>query len=325
MATDEDVRTARRRGEEEGFATAIAKVRAFTGVQGIEPALDLPEHISYPAYLRALHKRYSQLLQAIQTSDRDIAWLEERFESAIEEHAQLLEERHAERTGRNAIVRAIGTIADKNLPTTRAVRNLEQRLDAEQELLAKQQQIAAELHHEARRVDQWIIAMIESVEEVQAQRRAEEEHRRQVAEWEARDVSPRWCKVYTLEAFIDEDERRQARGWDREADLVVAGADFGYRWHRDADAGPDAEGSWSLHYIRETHETILEYRPLAPSWTEQPSEPIMIWLLGNAIESMEEAEEVFPPIERRQGERNSLALVLDAYSEYARQKKTATA
>jgi len=317
MASEEDVRAAHRRGSEEGYVAAIAEVRTFTGVQGIEPSLDQPEHVAYPNYLRALQESYTRVLWAIESSDRDIARLNERLDDVAEEQEQLLDERQSARAERNVLVRAIGSIGDKNLPVTRAVRDIEQRLEGEEGLLAKRQQIALELREEATRVDRWIATMIEHVEAIKAEREAEEEHRRQVAEWEARDASPRWCSVYSLEAFIDEDERRQARGWDRSESLVVGGADFGYRWHRDADAGPDAEGGWSLHVILETKETILEYR--------QQNQPNTIWLLGNAIESMDEAMKVFPPIEPRQRERNSVALVLDTYAEYASKKAITSA
>ncbi|PPF25872.1 hypothetical protein C5D07_02960 [Rathayibacter tritici] len=168
------------------------------------------------------------------------------------------------------------------------------------------------LDGEIEQVTAWIADMLAAadtikVDQQEAEFRQEAEFWREQERVQAeRDVSPRWCIVYdTLDEFIAEDPRRQARAWTLP---VVAGADFGYDWHRDLDDGPDAPGRWSLHYIQENHETILEYRPLYG--------PVRIWLLGTAMKDLEDAMKVFGPIDTRERrlERNSVAIVLDTYA-----------
>ncbi|PPF66091.1 hypothetical protein C5C18_09770 [Rathayibacter tritici] len=109
------------------------------------------------------------------------------------------------------------------------------------------------LDGEIEQVTAWIADMLAAadtikVDQQEAEFRQEAEFWREQERVQAeRDVSPRWCIVYdTLDEFIAEDPRRQARAWTLP---VVAGADFGYDWHRDLDDGPDAPGRWSLYYI----------------------------------------------------------------------------
>lgn len=114
--------------------------------------------------------------------------------------------------------------------------------------------------------------------------------------------------MFRHEDFTAEDERRCGAFTFKGGLRDVAGADFGYRWRRDVDEQQGIDGRWALHHVLETNETVLEFQPR--------SADSAVWLLGSEIESFDEAMDVFFTLEQRQSERNSIALVLDAYEEH---------
>ena len=299
-----------RRGLDEGTATARRDLRTFTGWRDIVPRLDLAEHEAYPQYLQELQAQRVRLEDAIEMSRAEIERLDDQHTAARDQLNGELRQRRASRDDANILARWAGELGDKRLPAQKEVTAIAGSKEFSLDLLAEQYQWASELDDEIFRVARWLDQLLEHVDNLKETRAAEEARQAEEAERAARDVSPRWCTVYTLDDFIAEDRRRQASGWDLDQGAVVGGLDFGYRWHRDQDLGPDALGEWSLHMIEETSETVLEHRPR--------NGLITVWLLGTAITSRDVALKVFLPIEDRQRERNSLALVLDRYDAYAR-------
>ncbi|HEY8702430.1 MAG TPA: hypothetical protein VIM08_15930, partial [Arthrobacter sp.] len=125
-----------------------------------------------------------------------------------------------------------------------------------------------------------------------------------------RDISSRRFKVFTMSEYLGGDERRRLR-WEG-APEVPGGADFAYHWRRDGDDDPSygsdtRTGNWRAVWIPENQEAAL--------FISTPTRAAEVWLLGNHIRSMDEAMKFFVPVEQRQQERNSIALLMDAYTE----------
>lgn len=308
MATDKDVQDARRTGEQAGFQEAIQQLRSFTGVRyhgdhGLEtlaPDLKLPEHLAYPRYRKDLAALERQLEHETERMKHVVEDTRQKLDATEDQLATNLEERRVARSGNAALVRAAGWVRDQGHPLRTQHKNLEQlwtrRRDHWSAVIADHRKIRDELS----RVDEWLTTTAEQIAAAEDQRATDIENARVEAAAARRDSSPRWCTVLTREEFIAGDERRQARAW--QGSPVVAGADFGYDWRRDSD-DVGGRGIWTLHWIPETQETFFEANDDAGT----------IWILGTGVKSMEEALALYEPLERRQRERNSVGLVLDAY------------
>lgn len=284
-----NLETARREGVAAGRDDAIRKLRAFIGIPGlVQPDLHLPEHLAYPAYERALVELLEERRVALGEWQHEADEHAELARASQVEAAATVRRRREERTDRNALVRAAGAVSDRFVPAHRdAKRHTLNRDDA---LLQVEQsehewiRLGQELHRVHAWLDEMYQAVIDDREAAQAERDAA-----------SRDVSPRHCIVMTLEHFLEADT---ARRFDDELIHMIGGREYGSKWR--SDVTPDA--LWRLHWIKATGESVLEN-----GMTDE------IWLLGNAVHSRKEADAVFATIQSRQGERNSLALVLDAY------------
>lgn len=305
MATNTEIETARSEGFTAGEASAFGRLRTFTGIPDVvEPDPTLPEHLAYPIYERRLRDEIADeraTIERLSDHERDAA---NELHTLVDRSAEQLERRKAGRTG---LVRATGAIADRFHPSHRHVTDARREVEVVQQYLSHHIDLLTVLEAELERVSSWLDELHTAVATGQERRAAEERERAFDAETAARDISPRWCQVYTIASFIAENPEREARAWIGAGRPVVAGADFGCRWRRDNDEVRD-DAQWSVHWIRETNETILELRN-----TRRDE----IWLLGTAITSFDQALEVFAPIEPRQRERNSIALVLDTYADVA--------
>ncbi|WP_420366965.1 hypothetical protein [Curtobacterium sp. L1-20] len=306
MANERDMQSARKAGEVAGFQEAVRQLRAFTGVtydngrENVTPDLELAEHLAYPRYRKDLAMVERELDAE---SDRMRAVVEqgwEQAEAAREALERAITDRRAARSERPAIARAAGWIGDQMLPLKADVKKHEELATRRHD----RQWVVADDHRRVRtelaRVDQWLEATAEQVAAAEAARLQDIEDAKAAAAAARRDSSPRWCTVFTREDFIAGDQRRWAHAWTgREA---TAGTSFGDHWRRDQD-DYNGYGTWSLNWIEENHETFLE----------ADDEVGTIWLLGTGLRSFSDAQALFRPLELRQNERNSIALVLDTY------------
>jgi len=309
MATDKDVQDARKAGEQAGFQQAVRQLRTFTGVKyqgshrldALEPDLDLPEHVAYQRYwsdlVRAeleLEAEAFRMEQVVEDTREDVDALERKLTAD-------LEKRRNDRTGRSGVVRAAGWVKDQAHPLRAELKNLERLLARRQDTWRAVLVDHRNVSDEVAQVSEWLSAAAEQIAASEQERVQAIADARVEAAAARRDSSPRWCTVLTREDFLSEDDRRQAHGWHP---LVAAGIDFSYDWRRDSDdAG--GRGIWALHWIPETHETFLEADDGGHT----------IWLLGTGVRSKEDAMAMFRPLERRRRERNSVGLILDAYSQ----------
>jgi hypothetical protein len=306
MATDRDVQNAKHDGEEAGFERAVRQLRAFTGVtydngkDAVTPDRTLPEHLAYPRYRRNL-AAVERELEARTQRRRDA--VEQAWQAAEEAQGALdeaISERHAERSGRSVVARAAGWIGDQTHPLKAEAKKREDHVTLCRERQATTLDDYRRVRNELERVDQWLTTAAQQVASAEAERLQDIENAKEAAAAARRDSSPRWCTVFTREAFIAGDQRRWAQAWTgRQA---TAGTSFGDHWRRDNDDINDY-GIWSLNWIEENHETFLE----------ADDEAGTVWLLGTGLRSFSDAQALFRSLEHRQKERNSIALVLDVY------------
>jgi hypothetical protein len=303
MTHEDDIRRARREGEAKGTTDTIERLREFTGVLGCKPVLDQPEHLAYIAYERELTARLDKVNAAVERLDSRQVSLSEELDEARIALAEEIDARREERADSNLFVKAKSKLMDLPLREKKRVTDLEAELNF---VIEHQPEAVSETYiyqEELGRVRLWIEELFVAVQAAQAERDARAERLRRDLEEASRDVSRRWCTVYPLRDFVVEDPRRLAFGSVEDDRPVVAGMDFGSRWRRDQE--DVANDRWSLHWIEDTNETILELIS-----TSRPTE---IWLLGKAITSYDRAQEVLGSVEPAMLERNSVALVLDAY------------
>lgn len=91
------------------------------------------------------------------------------------------------------------------------------------------------------------------------------------------------------------------------ATLVLAGGDFGYSWRHDGSDNPgySRPGQWRVSWIGSSGELYAEHR-----------QHDKVWLVGTTpAVAFERAVNWLAPLERRQDERNSLAVLFGAYAE----------
>lgn len=299
---------AREEGYESGRSDTIRRLRAFTGVRPFAPDLDQPEHRAYPEYLAQLTGAHAVARERAEDALAQIRKLVDRIAEAEERERQILVRRREERSTKNPLAQLGGRVGDFALPISKDIRALRKELAKQEAWRTRCLEDAERFGAEASKVARWVDDCMAEMEQAGAVREERAEADRLDVERGDRDVSPRWCRVLRHEDFTAEDPKRCGAFTFAGGLRDVAGADFGYRWRRDVDEQRGVDGRWALHHIQETNETILEFQPRSPGSA--------IWLLGDAIESFDEAMDVFLELEQRQNERNSLALVLDAYEEH---------
>lgn len=309
MATDRDVQDARKAGEQAGFRQAVHQLRAFTGLkyhgahglETLEPDLELPEHVTYPRYWKDLAAVERELEGESSRMEQVVEDTRGKVDDVAGRLANDLDERRGARADRPAVARAAGWVKDQAHPLRADLKNLEQLLTRRQDHWRAVVADHRKVRDEIARVAKWLSAAAEQIAASEQERAQAMAEARVEATAARRNSSPRWCTVLTRHEFLAADERRQAHAWEHP---VVAGADFGYDWRRDSD-DVGGRGIWALHWIPETRETFFEAN----------NEAGTIWILGTGVKSMEEAMELYEPLERRQRERNSVGLILDAYSQ----------
>ena len=308
MATTSDLNRARKEGYDEGYADAIARVRAFTGVDPFAPDLDEPEHVAYPKYLDQLSRARQVAFEGSEDATAEIRRLQDQLARAEGEEGRELRERRDDRAGRNPIVKLTAAVGDKMLPITKEIRHLKRRVAAKEAWRSDCEDRADAFAAEEAKVSQWVDDYLADADRIRLELVERAERERFDQECADRDISPRWCQVLRHEDFTAEGRHRRGAFTFDDGLRDVGGADFGYQWRRDVDELNGLRGRWALHYIPESHETFLEYMPRTKNSA--------IWLLGDAIDSFDEALDLFVPLEPHQSERNSIALILDAYEEH---------
>lgn len=305
MASQNDVNNARQEGYESGRQEALRQLRAFTGTGDLSPDLDEPEHRAYPEYLMRLTEAQQVAVDRAEQAQELIHRLSEQLAAAEIDEQQTLAKRREERADKNLVTWLTSRAGDGALPVAKELRTLRKKLAHQQNLREKFLNAAHRHETEANKVARWVDGCIADMDGLQAMWAERAEAERVEDERERRDTTPRWCHVFRHEDFTGADTRRCGAITFDDGLQDVGGADFGYDWRRDVHGG---EERWALHHILETNETILRQDPQSPGSA--------IWLLGDAITSLDEAMDVFDSIEPRQGERNSIALVLDAYEQH---------
>lgn len=299
MATEQEISDAYEKGLVDGAATERAILRSFTGLRGIlAPDARKPEHEAYLSYER-------ELADKVETVEEELAWtrhlLEQgdaRVDEALTAHTQALAE-HRETHERNLFTRAWGELRKDRLPEKIYLDIMEYQRKELRERIEKLEDILAVMEVELPRVSGWLDQMYATTA-AQRQARATDKERA------ARDVTSRGFLTYQLMDFLEENpERKNPYGPDLPSGLTIGG-----RWRRDGDDewhSGSPTGQWRCTWSRQTKETAV--------WIAGDDNAGEVWLLGAHIESADQAMDLLAPLEKRQAERNSLALVLDAYTD----------
>lgn len=308
MATEHELRVAYEKGAQDGALAERERLRAFTGLNYIAmPKHDVAEHLAYPEYELRLQHLIVDVEREAERLERTRDQLQEDADRAVEAYSEALA---GHRQGREA-AGLIGKV--KSVVTEPFLREKFLAEAAEVHVRQKSQEMSENrikldaLRGECGAVSEWLEEMYTATITAGQARAAD----RAAA---ARDISPRHFKVFTMAEYLAGDERRRLR-WDG-APEVPGGADFGYHWRRDGDDDPlDGRsrgrrreiGHWRAVWIRENQEAAV--------FISEEGRPSEVWLLGGHIRTMDEAMKFFVPVEQRMKERNSLALLLDAYTD----------
>ncbi len=287
--------------------------RAFTGVLGIVPDADQPEHVAYVDYERELAKRLAEV-EAI---------LHKTFE---------LHDRARRRLG-EATANAEQDLHEEGIVhwlfsgVRREPAQMRQRvafLEEEHQALQRQHHI---VHSELAQVRQWVQEYLEVAQAEIDRRAAQAAADLLEAECAVRDANPRpGMRMMTAAEFAAEDPRRLGSPtYDSAAGPNLAGADCGFHWRRDCDDDPSPfnkrPGRWRISWNPLTEELYACRRsPRPPDWDPASTErsPDQVLLIGRVHPERGGYMPVLPvgridSILHRQDERNSLALVLDLY------------
>ncbi|MFK4637125.1 hypothetical protein [Paenarthrobacter histidinolovorans] len=315
MPTDHDIREAYENGLNDGALAELRRLRTFTGVsRATAPRHDLAEHLAYPEYERRLSYTVEQVRKELQELREERDRATERADETTRAWTEAIQaHRHARETV-GVLGKVKSFIVEPFLPEKSIAQDAEAYLDKLYISVNEKDHKLRELQNEHTAVTGWLDEMYKVTTEAGQQRLDD-----RVAA--ARNISSRRFKVFAMKEYLEADPRRQLR-WQGYDDLQFpGGADFGYHWRRDGDDDPvygDPEngvGNWRAVWIGEIRETAV--------FISTPTRAAEVWLLGDHISSMDEAMDFFGPLEERQDERNSLALLLDAYTDTYLKKKPA--
>lgn len=301
--TSETERKAIEEAKQAAIEQTISQLRVFTGIPGYTPDPNRPEHLSYVDYEQELRVGRDIWNDRLRSSIERVGRAVENRTNARQRMDAEQQRRTDERAGSNVAGRLLGTVKDVTFPEKRdhaaSERKVEEARQEQQRCELRVQDIDAELSA----VNAWVEQMFSDVDRARAERqqlRNDEQLRREQAE---RDVSSRWCGVETPEAFVRGDSRRLARMQGKQ--IVLEGITLGHDWRRDGDDVGNGSGSWTLVWNSSNNEMSLELA----GHNKSP----VVWLMGTKITTEQQALDLYDPIAHRMKERNSLALVLDAY------------
>ncbi|UFU16051.1 hypothetical protein LQK89_17675 (plasmid) [Curtobacterium sp. C1] len=287
-------------------AETIAELRRFTGIPGYTPELGDPEHVSYADYELQLEHGLSVWSANFDSAVESVTRATAIRDGARKRMDDEQQRRIDERAGANRISRLVGAAKDVTFPEKRDHAQRERELEEKWEYQHRCENRVREIRAELAEVSAWLELMFTTAATAQAarqQRRVDEEVRQEQA---ARDVSSRRFATFTRDEFAEQDQRRVARV--ERGHLTLEGSVLGTGWRQDStddSSGNSVKGNWSLVWNHLTNETTVELA----AYRHEP----MVWLLGTKITSVQQFQDVFNPLQGRMTERNSLALVLDAY------------
>ncbi|SEB29989.1 hypothetical protein [Arthrobacter woluwensis] len=298
MATDQEIAEAIENAREEGALAERNRLRAFTGIPYVSvPDASLPEHKAYVPYERALTDEVANARDSLEETKRRLQRIEDQIDEAAAAHDEALQE-HEQAHEKNAFTRLKGRLTENRLPEKKELDAYESQRSALQDRVFRQTESLHVLEDELRRVSAWLDDMFATTSTQGQARATDKEHA-------ARDVTQRGFLRYRMDDFLEENPARKG-SWRPD---LPEGTLFGDHWRRDGDddwhGGPRC-GEWRCTWSSATGETFV--------WLAKKNRIREVWLLGDHIKTSEEALKLFSPLERRQNERNSLALVLDAYT-----------
>lgn len=302
MTTDTE-RKALQDARETAIQQTTKRLRFFTGIPGYTPDLATPEHVSYIAYERDLQIGHEIWSENLRSSEANLNRLIALRETARESMEAVQDRRREERAGSNIAGRVLGLAKEFTYPEKRHFQYRERQVDEAHE---ERQQCSWNLKtvdEELEKVTSWVEQMFSDVDRARIERRELKEAEQLEREQAGRDVSSRWCTVETPDDFIKGDPLRLARMQGTQ--IVLEGGVMGTGWRRDGDDVGNNRGSWLLAWNPKNNETYLELTA--------HNRDAVVWLLGTKITTQQQADALYDPIAGRISERNSLALVLDAY------------
>ncbi len=299
QAFDRAVEAARQRA----ILETLAELRAFTGIEAYEPDHTAPEHVAYLGYEQDLANGLQVWTAHVDSSKENVDRLIDRRNAASEAVDDELERRTAERADRNVAVRVLGKVQDLALREKAHLRDVEKRLEEAWADLHHAEDRVREIQTELYAVRVWLDEMYATVESSRVERQEQAARERLEAEHARRDTSPREFEVVSPQEFVDEDGRRLA--YQQHDHLVLNGLPFTGGWRRDDDDDFNDRGAWTLMWNPSTRENFLE----RAGHGRQPK----VWLLGTRITTQDEATDFDASISSHRDERNSLAVVREAY------------
>ncbi|WP_228512777.1 hypothetical protein [Clavibacter sp. VKM Ac-2872] len=299
QAFDRAVEAARQKATLE----TLAELRAFTGIEAYEPDHTAPEHVAYLGYEQDLANGLQVWTGHEVSSRENVDRLIERRNAASRAVDEELERRTAERADRNVAVRVLGKVQDLAIRERAHLRDVEKRLEDAWADLHHAEDRVREIQTELYEVGAWLEEMYVSVEASRVERQEQAARERLEAEHARRDTSPLGFQVFSPQEFVDADGRRLAH--QQPDHFVLDGLSFPGRWRRDEDDDFNDEGAWSLMWNPTTRETFLE----RAGYGRQPE----VWLLGTRITTQDAVTDFEASISSHRDERNSLAVVLEAY------------
>lgn len=302
MPSEYDVRQARSEGRAEGVRAELQRLRAFTGIDGLAaPDHSLPEHEAYPMYEQSLLERMEREQQRGGWRQEGLPEAKARAAEADADYEDALRNHQEDRQSAGIFGKISSLITQPFLPEKRMAQEAHAYADELRAEVIDLEQKLDVLRTEHEAVGQWLDHMYATTAEAGEKRLADQEAAQ-------RDISNRNFQVFEMHDYLEQDNRRKLR-WEG-APEVPGGADFGYHWRRDGDDTGERkrnQGTWHAVWISENQEAAIFRR--------SPGLPDIVILLGDHIRSMDEAMDFFVPLESRQSERNSIALLMDAYTE----------
>ena len=170
MTREDDLSEAELQGHAAGRNEAIRELRAFTGIDGLTPPLNLPEHVAYFVYERELLTRIESLAIDFEVRKERAIKLADHRDSASRRRDEEMTKRQDDRAQRGPLIRAIGNLGDFVLATK--VDHAKGNLQANW-ARAKQNNIESRissLQLELVLVEQWILQLFIDVDEARKTR-----------------------------------------------------------------------------------------------------------------------------------------------------------
>lgn len=303
--TNQSERQAVDQARREAEQQTIGRLRTFTGIDGYTPDHNAPEHLAYVRYEQDLRDGLEVWSAHLEASVSNLDRRTELRDDAQRLLDNELQRRQDERVISGVAARMFGPLQDVTFQEKRELAKRERDVDDGERRRQQCESRVREIGEELALVSTWLERTFVQVAEAQVERQRLHEAEKRSREEAGRDVSPRGYAVYTVEKFIDEDERRLAR-WQQNHP-VLEGATIIHRLRAD---GFDANGSgnWIVVWNWKTNETFVELTGAGRS--------PLVWLLGTKLTTLQQATDLFDPLLPRINERNSLALAFDAYDAY---------